>query len=416
MENKTKIKTTVLLFVSLMIFLFLVFIKAVSVTTLNPFYATLSVFILYYIGSRIGASFLYRPFPVDANYMPSVTFIIPTFNEDIIEETIGRSFEVNYPQDKYEVIVINDGSIDNTWERIQETKRKYPQLVTINFEQNMGKREAMAAGMRKAGGDIVVQLDSDSFIEKNSLVNLLAGFRDKNMAAISAHTDPSNKNYNLLTKVQTAYYFVAFRVFKAAESSIGLVFCCSGCCSAFRREYLLPVIDEWTNETHFGKKMKYGEDRSLTNLLIRDGHKTAYSSNAQAYTVVPVTFKKFLKQQIRWKKSWIITTHRTAKYILKRDYFVGLVYLFPQMMVNYAAPFLVFYALLYVPIFGGNIPAGYIIGLLLLYLFFIAYYKSLRSDSYSRYVVIWGLVNILLASVIFPAALLTLPDNRWLTR
>lgn len=416
--KKEKIRIISLLITAVLIILFLLFLKSAASFTLNPYYTALSLFILFYIGSRIGASFFYKPCKIEGEFeWPPITFIIPSYNEEeAIVQTINHCFEVDYPKHLYEVIVINDGSSDNTWEEILEAKKLHPDLDAINLDSNEGKREAMAAGIRKAKGEIIIQLDSDSYIEKNSLKNLIYPMKNKSMAAVSAHTDPANKDINTLTRIQASYYYVAFRILKAAESATGLVFCCSGCCSAYRKEYIMPLLDEWRNETHFGQKMKYGEDRSLTNLLIKSGYITSYCSSAQAYTIVPTKFRKFIKQQVRWKKSWIVTTHRTARYIAKRDPFVAFAYLFPQMIVSYLAPLLTLYAIFYVPFIIKNPPVTYMFGLVGMYGLFIIYYSYLRADKYRPYLLLWGFLNIFLASLIFPFAFLTLNNNHWGTR
>ena len=70
--------------------------------------------------------------------------------------------------------------------------------------------------------------------------------------------------------MQGVRYFVAFRVVKAAESVFSAVTCCSGCFSAYRREAILPRIEWWENQTFLGVESTFGDDRSLTNCVLRD--------------------------------------------------------------------------------------------------------------------------------------------------
>ena len=99
--------------------------------------------------------------------------------------------------------------------------------------------------------------------------------------------------------MQDVRYYVAFRVLKAAESVFGAVTCCPGCFSAYRRQCVLPVLDRWLNQRFLGVRATFGDDRSLTNFLLRH-YKVIYSSTAVATTVVPETHAQFLRQQLRW--------------------------------------------------------------------------------------------------------------------
>ena len=102
--------------------------------------------------------------------------------------------------------------------------------------------------------------------------------------------------------MQAVRYFVAFRVCKAAESIFGAVTCCSGCFSAYRREAIAPVLERWENQRFLGRPATYGDDRSLTNFVLRDWN-VRYDELARSRTIVPAHFRLFLRQQLRWKRS-----------------------------------------------------------------------------------------------------------------
>ena len=104
--------------------------------------------------------------------------------------------------------------------------------------------------------------------------------------------------------MQAVRYFVAFRVCKAAESIFGAVTCCSGCFSAYRREAIMPGARAAGSTRRFlGRPATYGDDRSLTNYVLRDW-KVRYEARALSHTIVPAHFRLFLRQQLRWKRSW----------------------------------------------------------------------------------------------------------------
>ena len=172
------------------------------------------------------------------------------------------------------------------------------------FAKNKGKREAMAAGARRGRGEILLYVDSDSFLRRDAVRKIVQGFADPEVAAVSGHTDVANAHANMLTRMQDVRYYVAFRVMKAAESVFGAVTCCPGCFSAYRRSSVLSILDRWLHQRFLGVQATFGDDRSLTNFLLRR-YKVIYSADAVAVTIVPEHHLKFLKQQLRWKKSWL---------------------------------------------------------------------------------------------------------------
>src|SRR3989338_7224350 len=165
--------------------------------------------------------------------------------------------------------------------------------------------------------------------------------------------------------MQSAYYFMSFRTLKATESIFDMVFCCSGCFSAYRRSYVMPILDDWMAEKFLGKEITFGDDRALTNWMIRQGYKTVYVYEAKAYTVVPERFKQFLKQQVRWKKGWLINSFRIAPVIIKQDKFVAFTYFLPLIVLTLVTPFIAFKALIINPIFLGISPLFYVLGIML---------------------------------------------------
>lgn len=287
------------------------------------------------------------------DYEPTVSFVIPCKNEEnAIYNTIKACASVKYPINKIEIIAINDGSTDNTLKEMLRAQKDFSENVkVINLKINVGKRKAMAAGIRIAKNDIVVQIDSDSQPNAKSFRKILEPFADPRVGSTVGHTLPSNTDKNLLTKMQNAYYFMSFRALKATESVFDMVFCCSGCFCAYRKEYLDDMIDDWLNERFLGKEIIFGDDRALTNWMIRKGHKTVYVAEAEATTIVPEKLKTFLKQQTRWKKGWMINSFKIAKTVFKRDKFVALTYFLPLILLTMLTPIIAFKALIINPFF-----------------------------------------------------------------
>ena len=283
----------------------------------SPVLNTYSVIISLYILSRFLFATFYRS-PKDQGYFPRISVIIACKNEeDSIRRTIDCVYEADYPSELLEVVVVNDGSTDGTLEEMNKAKAVYPSLRVVDFKENRGKRHGMAVGAEMAVGDILVYIDSDSFIRRDGLYNIVQGFTDRTVGAICGHANVSNVHRNILTKMQEVRYFVAFRVIKAAESIFSAVTCCSGCFSAYRREYVMPILPLWLNQTFLGEQATFGDDRSLTNFMLRK-YRVIYHSEAVCSTMVPESYMVFFRQQLRWKKSWMRESLLACQFMWKR--------------------------------------------------------------------------------------------------
>lgn len=351
-------------------------------------------------------------------YEPTVTFVIPCKNEGpAIANTVTKCFAADYPKEKIEVIVINDGSTDNTQEVLTRMQAKFPKLVVVNWKVNRGKRHGMAEGFKRASGEIIVQLDSDSHIDPKSFREIIEPFRHPEIGAVCAHADPENADENFLTRMQAAYYFMSFRILKAAESTFLTVFCCSGCSSAYRKSVVLPIMDTWLNEKFLGLPVTWGDDRALTNWVLRLGYRTIYTDRAQAYTICPNNFKQLFKQQVRWKKGWFVNSINAAKFIWKTQPFVAFTYFFPLIIVTLLTPFMAAKALLYNPFLGHISALYYMMGVFLVASFITIYYRYLsRENKYWPYVFAWSALNMFVLSFILFYALATIQNRKWGTR
>jgi hyaluronan synthase len=351
-------------------------------------------------------------------YEPTVSIVIPCKNEqDAIEKTIRKCFAAEYPKEKIEVIVINDGSTDNTIGVLRKLGLEFPNLVIIDWHENQGKRQGMAAGIKIAKGEIILQLDSDSYIDPSTFKYIIEPFKNPEIGAVCAHADPENADTNLLTKMQAAYYFMSFRILKAAESTFATVFCCSGCSSAYRKGIIKPIMDDWLGEKFLGLPVTWGDDRALTNWVLKLGYKTIYTDDTQAYTICPDSFKKFLKQQVRWKKGWFVNSLNVAKFIYKKDLFVSITYFYPLVLVTLLTPFIALRALVYNPLVKGVMPWYYIMGVFLVSVVITTYYRYIaRNNKYWPYLFVWSGINMIFLSFVLFYALATIQNRKWGTR
>lgn len=340
--------------------------------------------IVLYLYSLITAIFLlsryffggmYRHVPINPEYTPGVSVIIPCFNEEQwIQRTILSCINQDYPLEQLEVIVVDDHSTDRSVEKINEIigllyqeAGRYDikeRLKFIPMDQNGGKREALVRGVSLAKHDLVVFVDSDSFLEPTAIKNLVQPFQDPQMGGVTGRTEVENKFTNMITKLQAVRYYIAFRIMKAAESYFDCVTCLSGPLSCYRKDLVLKHKDAWLNQKFLGHPATFGDDRSMTNFIMKT-HRTTYQDTAICSTIVPSDINVFLKQQMRWKRSWLRESLRAGAFIWQKEPFMAL-FFYIGVIVPVAAPIVVGYNLIYVPLVYGIFPGTFLMGLLLM--------------------------------------------------
>jgi hyaluronan synthase len=387
---------------------------SLATVTRDPVFGVYSLLVTAYVLARFALAPLYRPTP-DTGYRPSASVVIPAFNEEAcIGQTIDSCYAADYPADKLEVVCVDDGSSDGTWAEMLRAKERHPSLVCVQFTKNRGKRAGMAEGIRRSSGEVCVFIDSDSVIEPDGLNHIMADFRDSQVGAVVGTADVLNKTENLITKMQQVRYYVAFRVIKGSESVFGAVTCASGCFSAYRRTALLEILPKWENQTFLGRKATYGDDRALTNLILRN-HKVTYQATARSHTIAPDGIRQFLVQQLRWKKSWL----RESLYVVRfmwRKHPISAAMTYASVVFPWVAPIVVFHSLYWRTLNGAGDPWFYLMGAYVMALLYSLYYAVSRRSP------IWyhgiTFIGIYMAFLVWQTyyAVATLRNTGWGTR
>lgn len=225
---------------------------------------------------------------------PSVTIIVPCWNEQsTVSKTIYSLLSLDYPKNKLKIMIVNDGSTDNTWQNIQKFKNN-PQ-VEMHHKENGGKHTALNFGLSKLKTDLVGCLDADSFVHKDALKNIVVYFQNKETMTVT----PSVKLWKpkgplqLLQKVEYSFGIFTRKMFHYMQA----VYITPGPFSIFRRE----VFEKLGGYEHAHNT----EDIEIALRMQKNGYKIAHAHNAMVYTVPPNTFRKLLKQRIRWSHGFI---------------------------------------------------------------------------------------------------------------
>jgi hyaluronan synthase len=364
----------------------------------------------------------YRAFaPATADDAPRLTVIIPAYNEGrMVEKSIDSVAAADYPRDRLQIIVVDDGSRDDTWDWIERAVARQPQLVTpIRFVHNRGKRAALAEGFRQATGDVVVTIDSDSVIERHTLLAMAGPFRNAKVGAVAGKVAVFNRRKGLLPRMLHVRFILAFDFLRSAQSTYGTVYCCPGALAGYRMSAVRRVLEQWEHQTFMGVDCTYGEDRALTNCILQLGYDSVYQRSAVVHTLAPETYTKLCKMYLRWDRSYIREEIRfLSKVVWKRPLGSRLI-AFVETMMN-ALRFPVTYVSLTLWIaFIIVEPAAMLrmmIAIGIASTFYMLYYlRSERSWDFIfgvlyAYFAFFGLMWI------FPYAALTIRAKSWLTR
>lgn len=205
-----------------------------------------------------------------------------------------------------EIIIIDDGSTNNIRGVIEKLTREHG-VKTHYFDRNKGKRHALHFAITNliSESKFIVTIDSDTILDENALVRVVEPLKTPDIAAATGDVRLLNERQNWLTRMIGTYYWIGLNIYKKAQSSQGMVVCCSGCLAAYKTEVIKEIIDTFVNQEFLGEKCTHSEDRHLTNLVLQRGFDVVYVPKAISYTETPATIKGFLKQQMRWKRGYI---------------------------------------------------------------------------------------------------------------
>jgi hyaluronan synthase len=209
----------------------------------------------------------------------------------------------DYPAEKMEIIAINDGSADDTWNWITLVAGEANGRITaINLEQNQGKKHALHLGFNQAKHEIAVTIDSDSFVQPDTLRNLVLPFKDPRVGGSAGVVRVRNMHQGFIPRILDICFVFSCDFIRSAQSAIGAVLCSPGAISAYRRAALLPHLDGWLHQTFLGKPSTIGEDRALTSILLRNDYRVVLQNNALVETCVPVNYPQLCRTLIRWTR------------------------------------------------------------------------------------------------------------------
>lgn len=282
---------------------------------------SLLIFQLLFLIYIVNLFLKYKPIPSVCNdSLPDCTVIVPAYNEgELVYQTLKSIVQSDYPKEKLEIIAVDDGSKDNTLFWMEKAKTDFGSIINI-FKQpeNRGKRQALYQGFHNSKGSVFVTIDSDSVVEQNTLRNLVSPFiLDENCGAIAGNVKVLNKKQGIIPKMLNVSFVFSFEFIRSAQSSLGFVLCTPGALSAYRKVAVMNCLDEWINQKFIGKTATIGEDRAMTNLILKQGFDVKFQKNANVLTSSPITYKNLHKMFTRWGRSNVRETWMMNQFIFK---------------------------------------------------------------------------------------------------
>jgi cellulose synthase/poly-beta-1,6-N-acetylglucosamine synthase-like glycosyltransferase len=250
-----------------------------------------------WLGRRLLTA-LYRP--VDNEHHEPVTVVSPCFREDpeILEHAV-RSWLAAGAQDVVLVFPLDEQ------ENLSRADAAFSGERGVRFVQtsNPEKRYSLAAGILSAIHPVVVLSDSDTLWEPDLLEHLVMPFADPWIGGVGTRQRVLSAETSVWRRAADWMLDAKYLAYIPAMARKGGVSCLSGRTVAYRREVLLDVLPELTNETFFGRRCISGDDGRLTWLVLNKGYGTTFQQSAVAWTIMPDTARAFFRQRIRWSRN-----------------------------------------------------------------------------------------------------------------
>ena len=264
----------------------------------------------------------------DRSYRPTVSIIIPTYNEAlVIEDKIKNTLSLNYPSDKTEIIVIDSASTDGT----ADIAQRFNQIRTIRQTERHGKSAALAEVFKVTNGEIVVITDADAILDKDVLNNALPYLADRTVGAVTGKQVLINPNKTVSQKSEQTYREF-FDLIRTAESNLGYTMIFNGPFMAFKREVLEAPAEN-----------SVADDTEMAIKVIKKGYHTLYIPEALFYENIPLSNRSRIKQKERRAQGLVQSFWRHRGMLFNKRYGKFGTTIFPaEFAVHLVLPFALF--------------------------------------------------------------------------
>lgn len=370
---------------------------------------------------------------------PLVSCIVAVYNEEKLIENCIKSM-INQTYKNMEIIFVNDNSSDKSIDILNKYKKLW-KIKVIDLKENIWKKKAIAEWIRVSKWELIAMSDSDSIWKKDVIKKMVLIFSVfENVWWVSWHWRALNASKNLFTKIQDSWYEWQFSIRKAFESFYWSITCISWPLAVFRRAAIYNYIPAWANDKFLWKEFKFATDRTLTwfvlwsnviwkklkkqysdsdfvkNVDYEDKKRdVVYSKAAKSRTIVPDTFWKIIKQQIRWKKSFIRNIFSTWSFYWRRPALPAILY-YLHILFVFIWPIISFRHLIYFPIKWDYLSALYYIAWIIYiwFLFWMAFKLENWKSSIWIYRPLMSILSTLVISWLIFYSIFTIKKMVWI--
>jgi poly-beta-1,6-N-acetyl-D-glucosamine synthase len=233
--------------------------------------------------------------------LPMITLVVPAYNEGLVIQGAIRSLlKLSYPN--YEIIVIDDGSTDDTYEKAMVVANESSDIpVRVVTKRNGGKAEALNTGMTLARGEFVLNMDGDTKLTSNTLRACVRHFDNPRVGAVAGNVKVLNRD-SMWSKIQALEYVEGLAMARKAQSYMRAVNIIPGPLGMFRKS-VLQQVGGYDHDT-------FAEDCDLTLKMLMHGWHVAYEPNAIAWVETPSRLLDLLKQRYRWTRGILQATKK----------------------------------------------------------------------------------------------------------
>jgi cellulose synthase/poly-beta-1,6-N-acetylglucosamine synthase-like glycosyltransferase len=240
--------------------------------------------------------------------MPPVSIVVPAYNEgQVMERAISSLMELEYPE--YEVVVVDDGSTDDTLARAAAWEgRRGPVDVRVVTKRNGGKASALNAGIAASRHPFILCMDADSYLEPKTLLRAIEHFGDRSVGAVAGNVKVENRG-KIITNLQALEYIEGLNMPRRAQGFVAAVNIVPGPVGMFRRE-ALEEVGGYDTDT-------FAEDADLTLKLISAGWRVVYEDGAIAWSEAPEKWIDLVQQRYRWTRGILQAIRKRKGLFLK---------------------------------------------------------------------------------------------------